>query len=177
MNRFGLLIILLSGSSIAIHVSGQAASVERCTTLETCGEFKRAEFQQRGTVGMLIHPLAVTSKGHGRWRVKQVMPGGPAATAGLRAEDVLTSWNEHPLPRDNDSGMTKLLRSLAVGEEIVVELSRGGKQSKARLVAEGPSPEAVEYWLLLYVRENYSEEQFVRYEASVEQRLVQPDDR
>ncbi len=173
---------VICGLSVLLGLTATPASAkpglveETCASVEDCVDTKRTEFQTRGTVGMLIHPLAVSAEGYGHWRIRQIMPDGPADVAGLEPEDVMLTWNGKPLPPDNDSGMTALLRALEIDDEVEIEVARGEQRLSIKLVAEGPSAQAIEYWLLLFVQENYSEEEFLAYEAAVEQRLIRTND-
>jgi S1-C subfamily serine protease len=56
--------------------------------------------------------------------VVQVVPGSPAATAGLRPEDVILSFDGEPLP---DMGaLQRLLTGTCIGRRVTLEVARGG---------------------------------------------------
>jgi hypothetical protein len=54
-----------------------------------------------------------------------VVPGSPAKTAGLRANDVILRWNDKPVA--NVRGLSARLNESQPGDEIVIQVQRGGK--------------------------------------------------
>ena len=83
--------------------------------------------------------------------VSTVMPGAPAATAGLQMGDVILSLDGVPLRARTDRevmAFTKLLRDTPVGKDVVIKLLRDGKlmELTAKLTARPKSSrDAEEY--------------------------------
>ena len=78
-------------------------------------------------------------------RVMAVTPGSPADEAGLRAGDVITSYNGEPLVDEADAGrmdsmkaarkLAELSRDLEEGQEVTLEYVRDGSSHTVSLVA------------------------------------------
>ncbi|GIF10987.1 S1C family serine protease [Actinoplanes teichomyceticus] len=67
--------------------------------------------------------------GSGGAKLRSVEPAGPAAAAGLKAGDVLTKLDGHPLQDGTD--LIALVRKHAPGATVAVEYRRGAKNSSA----------------------------------------------
>jgi putative serine protease PepD len=67
--------------------------------------------------------------GSGGAKLRSVEPAGPATTAGLKAGDVLTKLNGHPLQDGTD--LIALVRKYAPGAVVAVEYRRGTKNASA----------------------------------------------
>jgi len=76
--------------------------------------------------------------------IQEVTPDGPAAKAGIKSGDIITSFNRVSLAglkvEDDQSGPAKMLRELAgklePGDTVKVEYRRGKETKKTTLVAE-----------------------------------------
>lgn len=79
--------------------------------------------------------------------VSEVVPGGPAALAGIKAGDVITAIGDRPVGTTNDLQLEVMYR--AVGEEVTVSILRDGKPLSLKVVlrerpeetAPAPQPE------------------------------------
>lgn len=74
-------------------------------------------------------------------RVMDVAAGGPAADAGLRIGDVLTSIGGRSLKARTLSDVRRELKLLPVGEPIAFGYLRDGQGAEARLVPRHLIPE------------------------------------
>jgi S1-C subfamily serine protease len=76
--------------------------------------------------------------GIGGVRIVSVSPGGPADVAGLRANDVITSFNGNELRNDADvpprQQLLSLMRDIEMDAAVAVEFRRDGKTQKAQIV-------------------------------------------
>jgi len=85
--------------------------------------------------------LGVTSAPNARGaEVAQVASGGPAAAAGLRAGDVITSVDGHPVRQPDD--VSAVVNDLKPGDEVDVAVLRGGRTATVT-VKLGKRPERV----------------------------------
>jgi serine protease Do len=90
----------------------------------------------RGSIGIGFDPnqkaetLAVYGSGHGVF-VTNVTPGGPAAKAGLKVEDVIVGFNGRPI-KDGDD-LVNRVSTTPVGSQATVEVLRGGKRTEFKL--------------------------------------------
>lgn len=75
--------------------------------------------------------------------VVSVSPGGPAAAAGLRAGDVITSLNGQTLRRENGRSpqtvLFDVMRSVEPGSKVTVEYSRDGRTARSEVIAQPPA--------------------------------------
>lgn len=67
--------------------------------------------------------------GDGGARIREVVPGGPAESAGLRAEDVITGMDGQPVL--SMESLVGLLIQKSVGDQVKVEFERAGTQQSA----------------------------------------------
>ena len=99
---------------------------------------------ERGWLGVSIQQVTPTiAEGLGLAKPKgalvaSVVPGGPAAEAGLRAGDVIVTWDGEEIERFKD--LPRRVGAAATGEEIDVEILRGGETRRVR-VTTGRTPE------------------------------------
>ena len=90
----------------------------------------------RGSIGVGFdsnqkpETLKVYGSSHGVF-VTRVEPGGPAAKAGLKVEDVIVGFNGRPI-KDGDD-LVNSVSATAVGSEATVEVLRGGKRTDFKL--------------------------------------------
>jgi PDZ domain-containing protein len=92
-------------------------------------------FAQQAALARLGYDVTVTGKGAS---VEKVYPDSPAATAGLKEGDVITSINGQPVRVTDDVGT--IVRAQPVGTEFTVVVQRAGKeQTLAVTSAAAPS--------------------------------------
>jgi len=90
----------------------------------------------RGSIGIGFdsnqksETLKVYGSSHGVF-VTRVEPGGPAAKAGLKVEDVIVGFNGKPI-KDGDD-LVNSVSATPVGSEATVEVLRGGKRTNFKL--------------------------------------------
>lgn len=70
-----------------------------------------------------IMPDYTTLDGDGGVGVTSVMPGSPAEKAGLQSRDIITRWNDEPLP--NIRALTARLAGAKIGDRITLTIRRG----------------------------------------------------
>ncbi|MFL5845971.1 MAG: S1C family serine protease, partial [Solirubrobacteraceae bacterium] len=57
-------------------------------------------------------------------RIAEVVPGSPAAAAGLRAGDLITRFDDQVVP--DSSSLSSIVEGAAVGDDVKIEVQRGG---------------------------------------------------
>ncbi len=90
---------------------------------------------QRGVLGIVVEE-ELTSTGSPGVAVRGVLPGSPAARAGIQPGDLLTRLNQMDL--DSWHRLRQALANLRAGQEVEVHLLRSGKPLSLRVVL-GPS--------------------------------------
>jgi S1-C subfamily serine protease len=70
--------------------------------------------------------------------VQQVAPGSPAAQAGLRAGDLVTSLNGQPL--DADHPLLSLLAKTKPGDKVTLTVISGGQTKMVTVTLAAPPP-------------------------------------
>jgi serine protease Do len=86
----------------------------------------------RGMLGVIIQPIdaemgeAMGYESLDGALVAHIVPGSPAERAGFRLKDIILSFNGSPI-RDHDD-LPILVASTNIGQEVVVEVLRGGEQ-------------------------------------------------
>lgn len=82
------------------------------------GPFAKKPVKGSGFLG-----LATESRSEGGLKITKVGKNSPAETAGLKVGDVILKLNDTPLSKRED--MQNLLKEMAVGDEITLEMDRG----------------------------------------------------
>lgn len=145
---------------------------ERCEGgVEACVAEKREEWLLRGTVGMIIYPSEAEDGAIEGWSVHQVIEGGAAHAAGVVAGDMIVEWEGFDVRKEGAQFLDRQLEAIQINDEVRITALREGVERAFSLIAEKPSPRAVEYWLLFYVHENFSEEEYEAYRAEVQEKL------
>lgn len=99
----------------------------------------------RGRIGVLVDTKADETRDRVGARIEGVTPGGPAETAGLKANDIITRFNGTALgganaENEDESGpgmkLIELARALEPGDTVQVDYRRGTENRKATIVAE-----------------------------------------
>lgn len=88
-------------------------------------------FAQRPVKGSGFLGLATDSREGGGLRVTKVGSKTPAETAGVKEGDVILKLNDKPLAKRED--MQEMLKEMAAGEEISLEIERDGKKQTITL--------------------------------------------
>jgi S1-C subfamily serine protease len=63
--------------------------------------------------------------------IGQVVPGSPAATAGLRTQDIITAVDNQPL--QGESGLAEAINGHAPGDTVTLSVTRGQQQTSVRV--------------------------------------------
>ncbi|OPY89758.1 MAG: putative periplasmic serine endoprotease DegP-like precursor [Syntrophaceae bacterium PtaU1.Bin231] len=71
-------------------------------------------------------------------RILSVEPGGPAALAGLRADDIIFSVNGQPLRGAKD--LIEMLKRVPARSLVVLQVQRAGRIAQLRLATSDPPP-------------------------------------
>jgi len=110
------------------------------------GPYRMFTFRgQRGRIGVVVNTAADSAKDKIGARVEAVTPNGPAAKAGLRADDIITKFGTTALGGvaagdDEESGpgikLLELARNLDPGDTVQVEYRRGSETRRGTIVAE-----------------------------------------
>ncbi len=123
----------LAGETVKLAVDRGGKTLALSATL-------RATTRPMGAGGRAIMGITIAaSKGAGA-KLSDVTAGGPAATAGLKAGDVIVKVNGKDVESDN--GLRDLLSEFRPGDRLDILAERGGERVEARptLVAEGVAP-------------------------------------
>ena len=87
--------------------------------------------QQRGVLGIVVEETPESPEGPGV-AVRGVLPGSPAARAGLQPGDLLVRLGDVPL--DSWHRLRQVLTTLRAGQEVEVHLLRAGKPHTLRVL-------------------------------------------
>ena len=112
---------------------------ETCQTLDDCPcmvDMVESTLA-RGWVG--IHMENTHGKG---WVVTEVVPGGPAARAGLRRGDELKAMNGVPMSKDHEAKLAKIYENMVPDSELVYTVERDGS-SKDVTITLGRLPKKI----------------------------------
>jgi putative serine protease PepD len=78
-----------------------------------------------GTVQHAYMGIRLGDAPNGGAKIGQVVPNSPAATAGLKAGDVITAWNDKTIL--NADGLTAYVTQSRVGDTVHITVRRGGE--------------------------------------------------
>jgi S1-C subfamily serine protease len=131
---------------LAAPSGGAAQDTPRARRDRDDGPFRVFSFRgQRGRIGIVVNTAADSVKDKIGARVEAVSPGGPAADAGIKADDIITRFDGTVLggvtaADEDESGpgmkLLELARALDPGDTVQVEYRRGSESRRATLVAE-----------------------------------------
>jgi S1-C subfamily serine protease len=119
-------------------VAGLLASAPAAAVLPAEAQEDVLTVTERGRIGILLDAERdVDSIGA---RIAEVVEDGPAEAAGLRAGDVITSWNGTSLTsgdgRDPGRRLLRMARRLEPGDTVKLEYRRGTEKRTATVVAD-----------------------------------------
>ena len=174
--RLALVIYLLVLTPVAVFASESDEKNTRmiCNEgVDICVAKKRKEYENRGTLGMLVHPISgeLVQSSSAKWRVARIVPSGAAAEAGVEEGDLIVEWNRQVIPLDEVSYLDNALEAIKIDEVIEIKVLRENKPLSLQLKAQQPESITMEYWLLFYVHENYSEAEFEEYQRRIEEQM------
>jgi S1-C subfamily serine protease len=95
---------------------------------------------RRATLGVAVGPrplpprMAAALGRDAGIEIVEVLPGGPAARAGLHAEDIVVALDGEPVSRIGD--LQRLLTGQAIGHELALGVVRGGTQLEVRVLPD-----------------------------------------
>ncbi len=101
---------------------------------------------QRGRLGVVIQEVSYDlAKSFGLERasgalISQVVPGGPAAQAGLQVGDIVQSVNGEEVK--NSSDLPVMVGIVAPGKEVTLGIWRNGKQETVKVTLDSMNPQA-----------------------------------
>ncbi|MEA2342443.1 MAG: hypothetical protein QOF63_612 [Thermoanaerobaculia bacterium] len=73
--------------------------------------------------------------------VRDVLPGGPAARAGVRPHDVITAINGHRITFKNDIESLNFFASMHAGDRVTLGIRRGAQTLAITVVATQAPPD------------------------------------
>jgi S1-C subfamily serine protease len=118
------------GLGLAVPINDITRSI--LAALMSEGRFRRAYLGFAGGSRPLPPRLARKLGRTAGVEVVEVVPGSPAAAAGLRAEDLIVSVDGRAVARVED--VQRLLLGDRIGEPLVLDVLRGGRSMSLRLV-------------------------------------------
>jgi len=111
-----------TGLGLAIPINGTSRQI--IATLMAEGRVRRAYVGLAGTPAPLPPPLAAQRDQQTGLRIAEVVAGGPAAQAGVRAGDLLLSADGEPIR--NAQALQKLMLADAIGRPLALTVLRAG---------------------------------------------------
>lgn len=101
-----------------------------------------------GWLGLFFayHPPAGSNNARGWMWVKSTVPGGPAAVAGLRPQDVIVGMDGKELSFANDAALLMALSRVAPGQRVTLNVVRGHARLALPIVAGSMTDEQFRRW-------------------------------
>lgn len=144
----------LDGRVVGVNSMGQGRGIGFTIPISTVKDVVariKAGGVQRGWLGVVVQPLSRDLAEHLGFAstsgvvVVQVLPGSPAADAGIRVGDILTRFGPYALAAEDESELNEFRRIVAampVGERVDVVLLRDGRERTLQVrVGEQPKVE------------------------------------
>ncbi|MBA2568433.1 MAG: trypsin-like peptidase domain-containing protein [Actinobacteria bacterium] len=121
----------VAGIGLGLAVPINAATRKVIAALMTEGRFRRAYLGIAGGPRPLPPRIAAKLGRKGAVEVVEIVVGSPAATAGLRAEDLIVEVNGIPVEGVND--LQRLMAGELIGNDITAQVIRGGRELEVTL--------------------------------------------
>ena len=122
----------VAGIGLGLAVPINATTRKIIGALMREGRFRRAYVGIAGGARPLPPRLAARLGRRGGVEVVEVVEGSPAATAGLRAEDLIVEVNG--IAVENVSDLQRLMVAELIGTDVVARVVRGGREQDVTLV-------------------------------------------
>ena len=127
--------VLLTCLALALVLPAVAGEEsKKCSyTAQECLDQMTARFKNTGWIGVELD-ISEDSPGY---VVRSVIPGSPAAKAGLQADDVLWSFEGTVLSKENEQALKQVRKEkMRVGSTVSYMVKRGGKQIPVKITLE-----------------------------------------
>jgi S1-C subfamily serine protease len=102
----------------------------------------RLMVQRRAQLGVVLGERVEVGSRAGV-RVREAVPGGPAARAGVEADDVVLALNGQTLGTEPGERLRELMRDVAPGDTVTLLLHRDGRDRTVRVVTERAAPVSI----------------------------------
>jgi S1-C subfamily serine protease len=122
----------VAGVGLGLAVPINSATRKIVAALMTEGRFRRAYLGIAGGPRPLPPRLAAKLGRKSAVEVVEVVDGSPAATAGLRPEDLIVEVNGVPIDGVND--LQRLMAGELIGREVTARVVRGGRELDVEIV-------------------------------------------
>jgi C-terminal processing protease CtpA/Prc len=128
-----LVLLVVLALALALPAAAGEESKQCPYTAQECLDQMAARFKNTGWIGVELD-ISEDSPG---WVVRSVIPGSPAAKAGLQANDVLWSFEGTVLSRENEEVLMKARKDkMKVGSTVSYVVKRNGKEIPVKITLE-----------------------------------------
>jgi pimeloyl-ACP methyl ester carboxylesterase len=123
-------------------------------TVSTCLRTYAQTLPRKGWLGVAAQPPDATQAEAAKIKigegliVNSVVPGGTFDLAGVKAGDIIVTINQKPI--NTSAQLIAMAQSLVEGNEVIIEVNSGGKQSAKKAVVKGKPKENSENAEVLY---------------------------
>ena len=114
--------------------------------LLTMSAMNAAAAARPGWIGLGLHYDPGTNGKLGSVYVRHVLPGSPAAVAGLKSQDLITSVNGKPTRYKDAVEAIRAFSGLRPGQRLRLVIVRAGRQHAVTLTAEAMPDAYYEMW-------------------------------
>jgi predicted metalloprotease with PDZ domain len=140
MKRIAILALLLP---LVLAPAAFAGGDHRCDkSTDECLTALSKKIQSKGWVGIETEKVA-----EGQYKITEVVAGGPAAAAGLRAGDVLVGLNGVRFASGDKESIKAAKKSLAVGVTAQYMIERRGKAQQVAVTLGEVPREVMAQWI------------------------------
>lgn len=128
---------------------------KKCTsTTQECLDHMSAKMKNSGWVGLELEP----NEELGTLTVVKVVPGSPAAAAGIQPGDVLYSLNGVRMTEDNQEALAKARKEWKPGQSVTYTIKRNGADREVTLTLAPMPADVLAKWVGHHMLEHVSNE-------------------
>jgi len=150
------LLVIAVGGAFAGAAALAGGTTKQCTMpLQECLDRMSANLKSTGWVGIEFDNQTVTDGGY---RVERVVPGSPAAHAGLQPGDILYALNGVRIAQEKYEALAAARKEWKPGQSVTYTIKRSGVDREIKLTLAPMPADVMARWIGEHMKEHEAAE-------------------